>query len=576
MSEWAPILDVRGLAIDFAADGGWNRVVDDVSFHAGRGEVLGIVGESGSGKTVTCRALLRLLPSRTSRIAGGKADFDGQDLLSMPPAALEKIRGGRVSMIFQNPTSHLDPVMRIGKQIAEGLILHQELGPSAARSRAIELLAEVGFREPARQVDAYPHELSGGMRQRAMIAAALACEPALLIADEPTTALDVTIQTQIVDLLDDLRRHHDLAIIFISHDLGLVANVCDRVVVMEQGRIVETAPIRKLVETPSHPYTIKLIKSQPETVTPGSFFSLDDDGREPSIMPEPAPAPTSPLLEISDLVIEFHQRRALLDIVSRKPTVPFRAVDGVSLQLHHGEALGLVVESGSGKSTLARAIVQLVQPAGGSITFDGVSLNDELAATHPTYRKKTHPVAPGPVVPAMIFQDPLSSLNPRMTVAETLREVLKVHAICPRGELDQQVERLMHEAGLQPEFTNRRPHQLSGGQCQRVGIARALAIEPDLLIADEPTSALDVTVQAQILNLLMNLRARRGLAMIFISHDLAVVRHLCQRIAVMSEGRLVETGTVEQVFEAPKEAYTRQLLAAIPRMFPAKAANCAD
>ncbi|MDH3659182.1 MAG: ABC transporter ATP-binding protein [Alphaproteobacteria bacterium] len=574
MSERAPILDVRGLAIDFAADGSWNRVVDDVSFDVGRGEVLGIAGESGSGKTVTCRALLRLLPERTSRIAGGKADFDGQDLLSMPKAALEKTRGSRISMIFQNPTSHLDPVMRIGKQIAEGLILHQELGASAARSRAIELLAEVGFREPARQVDAYPHELSGGMRQRAMIAAALACEPALLIADEPTTALDVTIQTQIVNLLNDLRRHHDLAIIFISHDLGLVANVCDRVVVMEQGRIVETAPIRKLVEAPSHPYTIKLISSQPETVTPGSFFALGEDSPpEPTALPKAASANTRPLLDISNLVVEFRRRRTLFDIISRKPATPFRAVDGVSLQLHRGEALGLVGESGSGKSTLARTIVKLIQPAAGSITFDGVRLSDEPAATHPASENQPDPVAPGP---AMIFQDPLSSLNPRMTVAETLREVLEVHAICPRGELDQQVDRLMQEAGLQPEFKNRRPHQLSGGQCQRVGIARALAIEPDLLIADEPTSALDVTVQAQILNLLMRLRARRGLAMIFISHDLAVVRHLCQRIAVMAEGRLVETGTVEQIFEAPKEAYTQELLAAIPRMFPAKAANCAD
>ncbi len=574
MSGSTPILDVRGLAIDFAADGGWNRVVDDVSFDVDRGEILGIVGESGSGKTVTCRALLRLLPDRTSQIASGKADFDGQDLLSMPTAALEKIRGSQVSMIFQNPTSHLDPVMRIGKQIAEGLMLHQGLGQTAARSRVIELLAEVGFREPAREIDAYPHELSGGMRQRAMIAAALACEPALLIADEPTTALDVTIQAQIVDLLDDLRRHHDLAIIFISHDLGLVANVCDRVVVMEQGRIVESAPIRKLVEAPSHPYTIKLISSQPETVKPGSFFTLgDENSPESTALPTVASLSARPLLDISNLVVEFRRRRTLLDIISRKPAAPFRAVDGVSLQLHRGEALGLVGESGSGKSTIARTIVQLVQPAAGSITFDGVSLNDEPAAMHPTSPNQPHPVAPGP---AMIFQDPLSSLNPRMTVAETLREVLEVHAICPRAELDRQVDRLMQEVGLQPEFKNRRPHQLSGGQCQRVGIARALAIEPELLIADEPTSALDVTVQAQILNLLMRLRARRGLAMIFISHDLAVVRHLCQRVAVMAEGRLVETGTVEQIFERPKEAYTQQLLAAIPRMFSTKAENCAD
>lgn len=573
MSAPTPILDVQGLAIEFATGGDWKRVVDDVSFDVGRGEVLGIVGESGSGKTVTCRALLRLLPNRTSRIAGGKADFDGQDLLTMPTAALEKTRGSRVSMIFQNPTSHLDPVMRIGKQIAEGLMLHQGLDQTAARNRVIELLAEVGFRDPARQVDAYPHELSGGMRQRAMIASALACGPALLIADEPTTALDVTIQAQIVDLLNHLRQHHDLAIIFISHDLGLVANICDRVVVMEQGRIVETAAIKTLVETPSHPYTIKLINSQPETVTPGSFFALGDDRPEPATTAKPAPVTSSPLLDINDLAVEFRQQRTLVDILRRQPATPFRAVDGVSLQLHRGETLGLVGESGSGKSTLARAIVQLVQPAAGSIAFDGVSLGNERAAKHPISPSKPHPVAPGP---AMIFQDPLSSLNPRMTVAETLSEVLEVHAMCASAELDRRVDTLMQEAGLQAEFRDRRPHQLSGGQCQRVGIARALAIEPDLLIADEPTSALDVTIQAQILNLLMHLRARRGLAMIFISHDLAVVRHLCQRIAVMAEGRLVETGTVEEIFEAPKQAYTQQLLAAIPRMYPAKVAKCAD
>ena len=557
----APLLAVRELSIEFGQAEGWQRVVDGVSFDLARGEVLGMVGESGSGKTVTSRALIRLLPERNCRIAEGRIELEGRDVVSLSAAELGRLRGERVAMIFQNPSSHLDPVMRIGAQIAEGLVLHQGLGERAARKRSIELLAEVGFRDPEHAVDAYPHELSGGMRQRAMIAAALSCEPALLIADEPTTALDVTIQAQIVELLQSLRKQHDLSILFISHDLGLVSTFCDRVVVMERGRIVETATIGKLVTTPDHPYTTKLMRSQPEMNEPGTYFPIDN-----AIETAPRTTPQTdgaPLLEIEDLRVSFRRRRSLIDMVLRRPARRLQAVDGVSLTVRRGEALGLVGESGSGKSTLARAVVRLVTPDGGVIRLDGQVQDSSRGGALEAWQRRVQ----------MIFQDPLSSLNPRMTVTETLAEPLRVHAICPPSEIAARVAALMREVGLDAALANRRPHQLSGGQCQRVGIARALALEPELILADEPTSALDVTVQAQILNLLMRLRDSRGLTLLFISHDLAVVRHLCQRIAVMQHGKLVEQGEVAQIFEAPTQPYTRRLLAAIPRVADAAATS---
>ena len=548
------ILRVEDLAVDFAVDGSWLRVVEDISFDLDRGEVLGIVGESGSGKTVTSRALIRLLPKRGCRIAKGRVELEGKDLLTMTEPAMERLRGSRVSMIFQNPTSHLDPVMRIGKQIATGLRLHRGLDSRAARQRSIELLAEVGFNQPDRQIDAFPHELSGGMRQRAMIAGALSCEPAVLIADEPTTALDVTVQAQIIDLLQALRRQRGLSIIFISHDLGLVAEFCDRVVVMERGRIVEQAPMRQVIERPSHPYTINLLRSQPAMVEPGTYFPVNGQPvtRAPSrSLPEDAPD----LLEVAGLGVAFAQNRSLAEVLIRKPAQHLLAVDGVSLTLRRGETLGLVGESGSGKSTLARSVVGLVAPTRGEIRLEGQSLGEIAAGDRTAWRRRVQ----------MIFQDPLSSLNPKMTVAATLAEPLLVHRIASPAEVSEKVRSLMAEVGLEEALAARRPHQLSGGQCQRVGIARALAVEPELLLADEPTSALDVTIQAQILNLLMHLRESRGLTMIFISHDLTVVRHLCQTIAVMKQGQLVETGSTAEIFERPQHAYTQALLAAIPR-----------
>ncbi len=548
-----PILKVRDLTVEFAVEESWRAVVEEVGFELAKGEVLGIVGESGSGKTVTSRAVMRLLPARVCRIAKGEIVFEGQDLLQLPEAKLEEIRGGRIGMIFQTPMTHLDPVMRIGKQIAIGLTLHLGLDARAARKRAIELLAEVGFREPDRQVDAFPHELSGGMRQRAMIAGALSCDPAVLVADEPTTALDVTVQAQILDLLRDLRRQRGLSIIFISHDLGLVAEFCDRVVVMERGRIVEAGAVKEIIAQPKHPYTVNLLRSQPGMIEAGTYFPLGARTGKPQLL-QPSESELADCLQIDRLGVAFRQKRRLSEMVQRKPPRALAAVEEVSLTLRRGEALGLVGESGSGKSTLARSVVGLVTPTSGEIRIDGKLLGKMSQADRALWHRKVQ----------MIFQDPLSSLNPKMSVAAALAEPLAVHRLCPSAEINRRVAALMHEVGLDEELAERRPHQLSGGQCQRVGIARALAVEPELLLADEPTSALDVTIQAQILNLLMHLRESRGLTMLFISHDLAVVRHLCQRVAVMRHGQLIESGSVEELFERPRHDYTRQLLAAIP------------
>ncbi len=551
------LLSVRDLTIDFANGGGWQRVVHGVSFDLEPGEILGVVGESGSGKTVTCRSLIQLLPPRSARIAG-EVRFGGHDLLALDEQALGEVRGEQISMIFQNPSSHLDPLMRVGEQIAEALIEHRAMSREQALRHAIELLDHVGIDDPRRNANAYPHQFSGGMRQRVMIAAALACRPGLLIADEPTTALDVTVQARVLDLLRKLRDEENLSIILVSHDLGVVAELCDRVVVMYQGRIVEIAPTRELLGRPRQAYTRRLIQSQPEMAEPGKPFPGIDDGNEACVLDTPPPAASNDgeLLTISDVHVHFQQSSGLLNWLLRKPPRTNHAVAGVSLAVRRGDTLGIVGESGSGKSTLARAIVGLIAADSGRILFDGrdrATLNpvEQLAL-----RRQVQ----------MIFQDPLLSLNPKQTVAATLSEALRVHRVCTPGEIPERVATLINLVGLPLDLADRRPHQLSGGQCQRVGIARALSVNPQIIIADEATSALDVTIQAQILNLLMRLREQMRLTLIFISHDLGVVRHLCETIAVMQRGSIVELGPVEQIFAGPRHPYTRQLIDAIPAM----------
>jgi peptide/nickel transport system ATP-binding protein len=536
----ATFLSVEELAIQFSTDRGPVQALRGISFDMARGEVLGIVGESGSGKTVACRSIMRLL-APNANIQSGRIRFEDEDVLALDQAQLRKLRGERIAMIFQNPSTHLDPLQPVGRQVGEALRVHHGLDAKTARRRAIDLLADMRIPDPERRVDAYPHQLSGGMRQRVMIAAALACEPTLLIADEPTTALDVTVQAQILELLRQLRKRRGLSIVLVSHDLGVIAEMCDRVVVMKDGQVVETGPVAQVIERPKEAYTQRLIASQPALMAPARAGPH---------------AEIKPILALQNLRIEFHQPRHLIDWMRRRPPHIVNAVDDVSLTVERGGALGIVGESGSGKSTIARAIVGLAPILGGQIVFDDTAVRALGAAERQRFRRAVQ----------LVFQDPYTSLNPSYTVALTLAEPLRQHRICAPAEVPARVAELMARVELPPELLDRHPSQLSGGQRQRVGIARALALEPKLIIADEVTSALDVTIQAQILGLFQKLRQSMNLTLILISHDLAVVRHLCERVAVLRNGRLVEFGATEQIFAAPRESYTRDLLAAIPRI----------
>jgi len=548
----ARLLDIRNLSVSFGKPPYAVDAVKDVSFHLDAGEVLGIVGESGSGKSVTCRAMFGLLPKTAS--CGGEALFEGTDLLRLKSAELQKLRGRQASMIFQNPASHLDPLMTVGQHVAEPLLFHFGRSQAQARAECVSLLEQVKIRDARARIDAYPHELSGGMKQRVMIASAIACKPRLLIADEPTTALDVTVQARILDLLRDLNREHGLSIILISHDLGVVAELCDRVAVMRNGEIVEQGATEDVVNRPAHAYTRLLLASQPSVLA-----------RDAKTEGDTVDAPTGkqePVLRISRLDVDFPVQTPIIDLIrlrGRKP--PFRAIDDVALEVFDGECLGIVGESGSGKSTVARVVTRLVTPSGGKVVYRGASVLDfdgqELAA----FRREVQ----------MVFQNPFDSLNPRLRIFDTLAEPLRKHRLVPADKIRGRVAELMQMVDLAPELLTRHPRQLSGGQCQRVGIARALAMEPRTLIADEITSALDVTVQAQILKLLERLRRQQNLTLIYISHDLEVVRMICDRIAVFQAGHLVEIGTADQVLDRPREDYTRTLIASAPRIAGAAA-----
>ncbi|MFS8048646.1 dipeptide ABC transporter ATP-binding protein [Rhizobium sp. BR 314] len=539
MSE--PVLSVRDLVVKASFDGGAHTLIDGVSLDLSKGEILGLVGESGSGKSLLCRSLVRLLPSSLLKIDSGSIRLEGRELTEISDAEMLKVRGGEIGMIFQNPTSHLNPIMRIGDQIAEGIRYHQGLTAREARAAATEILAHVGFPDPARQYDSYPHEFSGGMRQRAMIGVALSCNPKILVADEPTTALDVTIQAQILRLLIDIREKRGLSIILITHDLGIVAQTCDRIAVMRRGQLLEQGLKRTILSRPENPYTIDLINSHP---------SLPDEAATQS---EPVRADTSakPLLEIDDLHVRF--KGTGVRTVS--------AVSGVSLLIMPGDAVGIVGESGSGKSTLARAVLGLTPISSGHVTFDGVDVTQQKNAGLARLRRET----------AMVFQDPLNALNPRLTIGQTLAEVLKVHGKVARANIPARIGELLDLVGLEREFADRKPRSMSGGQCQRAGIARALAVDPKLIIADECVAALDVTIQAQIIDLFRELTRRMSLTLIFIAHDLAIVRDLCERTVVMHRGEIVEEGRSQEIFSRPKHAYTAALIAAIPDIDPDKA-----
>ncbi|TAJ84284.1 ABC transporter ATP-binding protein [Reyranella sp.] len=524
-----PLLAVRNLAVTFGADEQAVRAVRGVSFDINRGETLALVGESGSGKSVTALSVLQLLPYPSASHPTGSIRFQGQELVGASTRELLQVRGNRISMIFQEPMTSLNPLHTIERQVNEVLILHKGLSREAARKRTLELLDQVGIPEAAKRLDAYPHQLSGGQRQRVMIAMALANEPDLLIADEPTTALDVTIQAQILKLLKSLQARYGMALLFITHDLGIVRKMADRVCVMTKGRIVEHGPVADVFDHPQHSYTQHLLSAEPK-------------GRPADVDPS-----TPEILRLDDLKVHFPIKRGVL----RRTVGHVKAVDGVSIALREGHTIGLVGESGSGKTTLGLALLRLEHSEGG-IRFDGQDLQALSQRDLRPLRRQMQ----------IVFQDPFSSLSPRMSVGEIIGEGLEVHRIGTREERQEMIVRALGEVGLDAAARDRYPHEFSGGQRQRVAIARALVLKPRLIVLDEPTSALDMSVQAQIVDLLRDLQARYKLAYLFISHDLKVVRALADEVVVLRHGKVVERGSAAQVFQAPQTPYTQALIAA--------------
>ncbi|MBA1263922.1 ABC transporter ATP-binding protein [Stutzerimonas stutzeri] len=520
------LIEVRDLAVEFVNVDRAQRVVEGVSFDIRKGETLALVGESGSGKSVTAHSILRLLPYPLARHPAGEIRYAGEDLLKADEKRMRQIRGNRIAMVFQEPMTSLNPLHTVGTQINEVLQLHKGLRGKAASARTLELLELVGIPEPKKRIRAYPHELSGGQRQRVVIAMALANEPELLIADEPTTALDVTVQLKILELLKELQARLGMSLLLISHDLNLVRRIAHRVCVMQSGRIVEQASCEELFHKPQHPYTQELLAAEPSG--------------------DPAPAePAPPLLEVQDLRVWFPIRKGLL----RRTVDHIKAVDGVTFSLPRGQTLGIVGESGSGKSTLGLAILRLLSSRG-EIRFQGQALEKmSQRAVRPLRRQMQ-----------VVFQDPFGSLSPRMSVGQIVGEGLDIHGMGNAEEQAQAIIDALVEVGLDPESRHRYPHEFSGGQRQRIAIARALVLKPELILLDEPTSALDRTVQRQVVELLRSLQAKYNLTYLFISHDLAVVRALSHQMMVVKQGKVVEQGAARTIFAAPQHPYTQQLL----------------
>ena len=550
------LVEVSDLTISFdGADG--VRAVDGLSFTLEEGAALGVVGESGSGKSASAYALLGLHRG-TGATVGGSIRVAGVDVQAADDAELRALRGAKAAMVFQDPLSSLDPYYAVGDQIAEVYRVHTRASGRAARARAVDVLDRVGIPDAARRSRSRPHEFSGGMRQRAMIAMALACEPQLLIADEPTTALDVTVQAQILDLLHTLRRETGMGLLLVTHDVGVAAESVDEVLVMQSGREVERGPVAEVLGAPRQPYTRELLaavprvdakRPEPEVVPAGRVADAGEPRLDAAV--SRAAQVGEPLLEAIDLRREFGRGRSRVT-----------AVDGVSLTVHPGETLGIVGESGSGKTTLGRMLVRLLDPTAGRLHYRGTeigSLSDKALRPH---RRELQ----------MVFQDPVASLNPRRSIGESVADPLRAAGALDDTRVRARVQELLERVGLDPDRYDRYPHEFSGGQRQRVGIARALAADPKLIVCDEPVSALDVTTQAQVTALLAELQRELGLGLVFIAHDLAVVRQVSDRVAVMRQGRIVEQGSVDEVYGAPQDPYTKQLLAAVPALDPALAA----
>lgn len=526
-----PILEVRGLGVDFWVGGDWISAATDMSYSVKPGEVLAIVGESGSGKSVSSMSLLGLLPPN-SRVRGS-ALLNGEELIGASMAKLRKVRGKNIAVIFQEPMTALNPVYRIGFQIVESLRVHFPLTPSEAKIRALELLRLVEMPDPQKAFDSYPHQLSGGQRQRAMIAQSISCDPDVLIADEPTTALDVTIQAEILDLLRRLRTRLNSAIVIITHDMGVVADLADNVIVMRNGEIVERNTVREIFANAQHPYTQELLAAVPHLGT-GSAAAVAEVVRT-----------EAPALVLDRVDISYPKR-------GRVPA--FKAVENASFTIYPGEIVGLVGESGSGKTTIARAAVGLIPVSGGEMTVVGQNIAGADVKQLRAVRRNL----------GIVFQDPGSSLNPRFPIGESIGEPMLLSGLFNSAQINARVEELLDQVELPRGFRNRYPHELSGGQRQRVGIARALALNPKLLVADEPTSALDVSVQAHVLDLLQEIQAQLKFACLFVSHDLAVVDLLADRIVVMNHGKIVEQGPTENILRNPQDPYTQRLIAAVP------------
>jgi peptide/nickel transport system ATP-binding protein len=608
-----PVLEVRDLVTTFDTDAGRLTAVDGVSFTVHRGRTLGIVGESGCGKSVTALSIMRLLPQPMGRIQSGEIRFDGRNLVTVSHEDMRRIRGDRIGMIFQEPMTALNPVHTIGRQLSEVFLLHRTKDKREALRLSVEMLAKVGIPSPEIRVGEYPHQLSGGMRQRVVIAMALACRPDVVIADEPTTALDVTIQAQILELMQSLQQELGMAIVLITHDLGVIADMCDDVVVMYAGRVAEAGPVERIFAAPSHPYTRGLLNSIPRLTTRRKSRLNIIEGMVPSLAEMPAgcrfqnrcpwqtavcatqppltavipghtvachrtaelppaaigaasapatesapvpatTAPATPLLEVRDLSMHFPVKEGLF----QRAKHACRAVDGISLTVHPGETIGLVGESGCGKSTLGKCIVRLNHPTAGRLVFEGTDLAPLSQRALKPHRRQLQ----------MIFQDPVESLNARHTVGDIIAEPLVIHNLGDAVWRQARVLALLAKVGLPANAADRYPFEFSGGQRQRIGIARAIALEPKLIVCDEPVSALDVSIQSQVLNLLLDLQREMGLSYLFIAHNLAVVKHVSDRIAIMYLGRIVEIAGADAIYREPRHPYTRALISAIPQPDP--------
>lgn len=546
------VLSIENLHVSFNTPDGEVKAVRGVSLDISAGECLGVVGESGSGKSQTFLAALSLLAGNGS--ASGSVKLGGREILNLRLSDLNNIRGDDVGMIFQDPLTALTPHLRIGHQMAEVLTAHRDMNSRQARVRCLEWLDCVRIPDAARRLKQYPHELSGGMRQRVMIAMAMLCEPKLLIADEPTTALDVTVQADVLDLMADMQHEHNTAIALITHDMGVVARMCDRVQVMRAGEFVEHGSVETIFSTPEHDYTRSLLDAMPRFDKEGSESCISDAAEFDAANSKPrnAVATAKMLLDVQEIKVHFPVKTGG-GLFGR--TVPLRAVDGISFQLHEGETLGIVGESGCGKSTLARAVLQLITPTGGSVSWLGTNLQQLSKSELKKTRRDMQ----------IVFQDPLASLDPRVTIADSIAEPLRTYNPgLSRTELRKRVTAMMQRVGLEPQLTNRYPHELSGGQNQRVGIARAMINQPKLIVCDEAVSALDVSIQAQIIELLKDLQSEYGMAMLFISHDLSVVREMSDRIMVVYLGRIVELGDSTLLCDNPRHPYTQALISSVP------------